>query len=149
MTKDDPEILQMLSRFSPALQATATELRAWIWGLYPQANELIYDKKNAFATGWGVSDKASDLFVSFAIYSKHINLGFTHGNLLPDPRKLLMGDCVQYRHYRMETFDQLPIDYFEQLLHQSHVNGLAMLKPSKTTFEGQVFVKQRREADGE
>jgi Domain of unknown function (DU1801) len=149
MTKDDSEILQMIARFSPELQATAIELRTWIWGLFPEANELVYDKKNAFATGWGLSDRSTDIFVNFAIYSKHINLGFTHGNLLHDPRKLLVGDGVQHRHYQVPTFDQFPIDYFEQMIHESHVNAMAMIKPSKTSYSGQIFVKQRRSELGE
>jgi len=41
-------------------------LREFLWDLYPDCNELIYDNYNALAIGFAPSDKAEEAFCSLA-----------------------------------------------------------------------------------
>ena len=53
-TKD---LLKFLKPFSGDIQEIVWWLRAFVWDLYPQTNELIYDNYNALAFGWSPTDK--------------------------------------------------------------------------------------------
>ncbi len=75
-------------------------LREFVWDLYPQTNELIYDNYNAVAFGWSPTDKVGHTFCSIAIgrTSKNIHFGFYWGAELADPDKILLGQGNQYRY---------------------------------------------------
>ena len=51
------DLLKFLKPFPGPIQETALWLREFVWDLYPQANELIYDNYNAVAFGWSPTDK--------------------------------------------------------------------------------------------
>lgn len=48
--KDD--LLQFLTPFDSSINELVLWLRAFVWKLYPNTNELIYDNYNAVAFGW-------------------------------------------------------------------------------------------------
>jgi hypothetical protein len=53
MSKDQKtDLLKFLSVYPEEKQETALWLRDFVWDLYPQSNELIYDNYNALAFGW-------------------------------------------------------------------------------------------------
>jgi hypothetical protein len=144
--QDTHLILPMLPRFPQHVQETIIWLRNFIWERYPESNELIYEKANAIAVGWGHTDKAGDIFVSFAAYTKHVNLGFHHGHLLQDPNGLLEGEGKQYRYFRMGIIADFPLEYMTQLMDASWMNAQAALKPKAKLTHGQTIVKQKLEA---
>lgn len=119
---DIAELTAFLQAFPQRIAEEALQLRAWVWELYPSANELIYDNYNALAIGWGLSDKLGDVFCGIAVYS-HINFGFNRGNELRDERHLLKGDGKQYRYILHNN--NFPYDYVKQLLQQAHDIALA------------------------
>ncbi len=133
----------MLTRYPQHVQDTAIWLRTLIWNRFPESNELIYEKANAIAIGWSFTDKSGDIFVSFAAYTKHVNLGFHHGNLLHDPAAMLKGDGNQYRHYRMGKIDDFPLQYMVTLMDESWMNAQAALKPKSKLISGQTIIKQQ------
>ncbi len=139
-------ILPMLPRFPQHVQDTIIWLRNMIWERYPESNELIYEKANAIAIGWGFTDKAGDLFVSFAAYTKHVNLGFHNGHLLQDPQQLLQGEGKLYRYFKVGAFDEFPLDYATQLMDASWMNAQAALKPKSKLIHGQTIIKQKLES---
>ncbi len=83
-----------------------TDLREYIFELYPDSNELVYHT-HALTTVFSISDKLSDAFCMLPIYTNHLNLGFNKGTLLKDPDKLLTGTGNLIRHIDVKK----PTDY--------------------------------------
>jgi hypothetical protein len=136
----DTELRQFLSVFPEDLQKRALFLRDFVWDLYPQSNELIYDNYNALAFGWGLSDRLGDVFCSIAVY-KSINFGFNRGNELTDPQKKLLGEGNVYRYLKVHDLKDFPRKYARELLAEAHANALARFKPGKTPLHGTTIVK--------
>ena len=51
--------------------------------------------------------KMSDGYVYMVVHRAHANLGFFHGNELPDPDCLLGGPGKRLRHIKINTAEQL------------------------------------------
>src|SRR5215510_11206137 len=101
MSKEQTQdLLKFLVPFPEEIKKIALWLREFVWDLYPQANELIYDNYNAVAFGWSPTEKVGHTFCSIAIgrTSKNIHFGFYWGNELSDPDKILIGEGNQYRY---------------------------------------------------
>jgi hypothetical protein len=62
------DLKRFLNSFSDDKKKVAFKLRDFVWGLYPQTNELVYDNYNAVAFGWSPTDKVK--------YSLWFLLGF-------------------------------------------------------------------------
>ncbi len=139
--EDDQDFRRFLSKFEPNVQEIALGMREFVWHRYPESNELIYDKKNGLSVGWGFTDKAGDIFVSFACYSKHVNFGFHHGNLLHDPGDILQGSGSQYRHVKVASLEDFPWDVMEAFMQAAWINVHAMLKPTAKLLHGQTILK--------
>src|SRR5438132_7503373 len=92
------DLLKFLLPYPDKVKAAALWLRGFVWDLYPDTNELIYDNYNAVAFGWSPTDKAGDVFCSVAVYSAHVNFGFNRGSEIADPQKKLSGDARLYRY---------------------------------------------------
>lgn len=137
-TKD---LAKFLKPFPETVQETAWNLRQFIWTLYPDCNELIYDNYNALAIGFALSDSAGDAFCSIAVFAKYINFGFNRGTEIADPEKLLKGGGSLYRYLKVENFDNFPADYITRLLEDAHINALARLKKDREIFKGRTIVK--------
>lgn len=73
------------------------DLRSYILELYPESNELLYHT-HALTSVFSISEKLSDAFCMFPIYTNHLNLGFNKGTLLQDPHHLLTGTGNLIRH---------------------------------------------------
>jgi len=134
------ELLPMLEAFPPQVRETALWLRDYLWALFPECNELIYDNYNALAIGWGLSDKLGDVFCSMAVYS-HVNLGFNRGSELPDPAGILQGKGNIYRYITITDLGLLGQQEVRQLLNQAYVNALSRAKPAKNPASGRTIVK--------
>jgi hypothetical protein len=68
MSKEDTKDLQRFLKIFPEdIRNTVFKLRDFVWHIYPQANELIYDNYNALAFGWSPTDKVGHTFCSIAI----------------------------------------------------------------------------------
>src|SRR5438046_2221098 len=93
-TKD---LLKFLTSFPADIRTIVLWLRGFVWDLYPQANELIYDNYNALAFGWSPTDKVGHTFCSIAVgrTSKNIHFGFYWGSEIADPEKRLIGQGKQ------------------------------------------------------
>jgi hypothetical protein len=101
MAKEDiKDLMKFLKPFSPEKKETALWLREFIWDLYPDCNELIYDNYNALAFGWGLSDRLGDVFCSVAVYGKGVNIGFNRGSEIPDEKKNVAGKWKSFPVYQ-------------------------------------------------
>lgn len=118
-------------------------LREFVWDLYPQANELIYDNYNALAFGWSPTDRLGHTFCSIAVgrTSGNIHFGFYWGNEITDPKKILLGQGNQYRYLLIKTEKDFPKTYIKQLLKEAWSNSLAKVKDPKQMREGATITK--------
>lgn len=139
-TKD---ILKFLKPFSDDMTTIVLWLRDFIWDLYPQTNELIYDNYNAVAIGWSPTDRVGHIFCSIAVgrTSHNIHFGFYWGAELSDPDHILLGEGNQYRYILVKTIDQFPKAYIKKLMKEAYSNSLAKVKDQKQIRTGQTITK--------
>jgi hypothetical protein len=118
-------------------------LREFVWDLYPQTNELIYDNYNAVAFGWSLTDKVGHTFCSIAIgrTSKNVHFGFYWGSEISDPDKILLGQGNQYRYILVTDKDKFPKTYIKKLVKEAYSNSLIKVKDKKQILHGQTIVK--------
>jgi len=138
-TVDD--LVKFLLPYPDSVKAAALWLREFVWDLYPETNELIYDNYNAVAFGWSPTDKAGDVFCSIAVASDHVNFGFNRGVDFPDRQKLLIGNGTQYRYFQVRQKDDFPTGYVKELLAMAYENSVSRQKPVKIPIKGQTIVK--------
>ena len=139
-TKD---LVKFLKPFNKEITERALWLREFIWNLYPQTNELIYDNYNALAVGWSPTDRVGHTFCSIAVgrTSNNVHFGFYWGNELADPDKILLGDGNQYRYILVPDKNNFPKAYIEKLVKEAYANSLAKVKDKKQIMNGQTIVK--------
>lgn len=101
---------------SPArLQDIVLELRNVIASIAPDAVEAIrWGGLSYFHEGRGGVVSAG--ICQIGIHRDHIRLAFIHGAFLPEPRKLFEGTQKYKRYIRIESYDDAPWDYLEQLI---------------------------------
>lgn len=139
-TKDQ---LNFLLPFGDEITEIVLWLRAFVWDLYPQTNELIYDNYNALAFGWSPTEKVGHTFCSISIFrtNKNIHFGFYWGSELSDPEKNLIGKGNQYRYILVKDKSDFPKKYIQKLLKEAYANSLAKVKDKKQLIHGQTIVK--------
>jgi hypothetical protein len=135
--------LKFLLPYPVRVRETAFWLRDFVWELYPETNELIYDNYNAVAFGWSPTDKAGDVFCSVAVYSGHVNFGFNRSSEIPDKQHILSGEGSLYRYITVKDKDDFPEEAIKQLLEMAYENSLSRLKPSKKVIKGETIVKSQ------
>jgi hypothetical protein len=137
------ELLKFLSAYPEERQQTVLWLRDFIWDLYPQCNELIYDNYNALAFGWSPTDKLGHTFCSIAVFRTNYNIhfGFYWGSEIADPEKKLIGEGSQYRYILVGDLNGFPGSYIKKLLKEAYANSLAKVKDKKQLRKGETIVK--------
>ena len=94
-------------RFDPKHQKFFRSVRAALRKRFPTANELAYDYSSFFVIAYSPTEQGIDGIVSIAARADGVDLYFSHGPQLPDPKKLLQGSGKQVRFVRLETVRQL------------------------------------------
>ena len=137
------DLVKFLKPFSKDITERALWLREFIWDLYPQTNELIYDNYNALAVGWSPTDKVGHTFCSIAVgrTSNNLHFGFYWGSELSDPDKILLGEGNQYRYVLVPDKNKFPKSYIRKLLKEAYANSIAKVKDKKQIVSGQTIVK--------
>ena len=155
MSKDQTkDLLNFLNPFSKEIIERALWLREFIWDIYPQTNELIYDNYNALAIGWSPTDRMGHTFCSIAIgrTSNNVHFGFYWGSEISDPDKILLGEGNQYRYILVPDIKKFPKAYITKLVKEAYANSLAKVKDKKQIMNGQTIVKsistKKREKKG-
>ena len=130
MSKEETsDLLKFLEPFSGEIRELALWLREFVWDLYPDANELIYDNYNALAFGWSPSGKLGDAFCSVAVWNnKYVHFGFYWGSKIPDPKKMLHGNGNQYRYIKVATKNDFPKAYIKKLLKDAYSYSLSKIE---------------------
>src|ERR1700754_1797269 len=135
------DLIKFILPYPDKVKAATLWLREFVWDIYPETNELIYDNYNAVAFGWSPTDKAGDVFCTIAVCSDHVNFGFNRGVDFPDRRKLLLGNGTQYRYIQVRDKDDFPEEYMKQLLEDAYQNSISRMKPVKKVVKGETIVK--------
>src|SRR5687768_13048868 len=122
-TKD---LLKFLRPFDDEIKEIVLWLREFVWDLYPNTNELIYDNYNALAFGWSPTDRAGHTFCSVAVFrgrSQNVHFGFYWGSQIADPDKILLGKGNQYRYILVTNKKDFPKTYIKKLLKEAYANS--------------------------
>jgi hypothetical protein len=137
------ELLKFLEPFGDEISEIVLWLRKFVWDLYPQANELIYDNYNALAFGWSPTDRVGHTFCSIAIgrTSKNIHFGFYWGSEISDPQHLLLGKGSQYRYILVKSKKEFPLQYIKTLVANAYEISLAKVKDPKQIKKSETIVK--------
>ena len=144
MSKDQTkDLLKFLKPFPSDVKERALWLREFVWSLYPDCNELIYDNYNALAFGWSPTDRLGHTFCSIAVgrSTKNVHFGFYWGSQISDPRKILLGEGNQYRYILVKSKDDFPKMYIKKLLKEAYANSLAKVKDKKQITHGATITK--------
>jgi hypothetical protein len=139
-TKD---LVKFLKPFDDDIKGIVLWLRAFVWDLYPNTNELIYDNYNALAFGWSLTDRLGHTFCSVAVgrSSKNIHFGFFWGSQIADPEKILLGKGNQYRYILVKNKDDFPKTYIKKLMKDAYANSLAKVKDKSQLMRGATITK--------
>ena len=146
------DLLKFLKPFGNEIKERALWLREFVWDLYPETNELIYDNYNALAFGWSPTDRVGHTFCSVAVgrSSHNVHFGFYWGAELSDPKKLLLGEGNQYRYILVKNKEAFPKAYITKLVKEAYGNSLAKVKDKKQIMHGATITKsistKKREA---
>jgi hypothetical protein len=139
-TKD---LLKFLKPFGSEITERVMWLRDFVWDLYPNTNELIYDNYNALAFGWSPTDRVGHTFCSIAVgrTSKKVHFGFYWGSEISDPEKKLLGQGNQYRYILVNDLKDFPKTYTRKLVKEAYSNSLAKVKDQKQIMHGLTITK--------
>ena len=143
MSKEETrDLLDFLEPFNQDIKDIALWLREFVWGIYPESNELIYDNYNAVAIGWSPSDRVGETFCSIAVGSnKYVHFGFYWGSKIPDPDKILLGKGNQYRYITVKTQKDFPKTYMKKLIKEAYFYSLSIMKDKNQVLKGATIVK--------
>jgi hypothetical protein len=141
--EDLTDLKKFLKPFPAETQETVLWLRDFVWSLYPQANELIYDNYNALAFGWSPTDRVGHTFCSIAIgrTSLNIHFGFYWGSRLADPEKKLLGGGNQYRYWLVKSRKDFPKPYIKKLMEEAYAYSLTLIKDPRQIMQAKTMVK--------
>jgi hypothetical protein len=109
------QIESFLQQTPPRLQEIVLELRNIIASVAPDAVEVVrWGGLSYFHAGRGGIVSAG--ICQIGIHKDHVRLAFIHGAFIPDPRSLFEGSQKYKRFVRIESYDEAPWDYLEQLI---------------------------------
>ena len=142
------DLVKFLLPYPDKVKASALWLRDFVWDLYPDSNELIYDNYNALAFGWSPTDRQGHTFCSIAVgrSSLNIHFGFYWGSQIADPEKKLLGNGNQYRYILVKDKNEFPKTYITKLLKEAFTNSMLKVKDPKQIMESKTIVKSVSDA---
>ena len=149
MSKEETsDLLQFLEPFPGDIRELALWLRAFVWKLYPQTNELIYDNYNALAIGWSPTDRVGHTFCSIAVgrTSFNVHFGFYWGAQIADPEKKLLGQGNQYRYILVKDKSSFPETYMKKLMKEAYQLSLSTVKDPSQLMQGATITKSISQA---
>jgi hypothetical protein len=134
-------LLNFLQPYSEKNKELTLWLREFVWDLYPNCNELIYDNYLALALGWSLTDRLLHSFCSIAVYEHYLHFGFYWGSQIADPENILLGKGNQYRYIKIESKDDFPGEYIKMLLKEAYAISLSKMDNQNQTMKGKTITK--------
>ena len=103
----EAELRAFIDRLDPKNQKLFRSVRSALRKQFPTANELGYDYGSHVVIAYSATDSAPGAILSIAGRADGVQLYFTGGPQLPDPKKLLQGSGKQVRFVWVESAKQL------------------------------------------
>ena len=132
MTHDElvrMKLCEMLSDRPDELCELALKTRQTIVKSANGCSELLYNTY-AVSNVFTYSHRLKEAFIHIATYSRHVNLGFNRGKLLPDPQGILEGTGKLIRHIRVESASTLRKPAVKSLITAAINHGLELAESS-------------------
>jgi hypothetical protein len=129
MIPEPPEYAEFLAPYPPETQILARHLRQRMLELLPPCIETIWDATNAVGVAFGFTEKNADHFIHLPVYTKYVNLGFSHGALFEDPENRLRGAGSRIRHLKLTTVEDLDDPYVQDLIRQACTGAVQSTVP--------------------
>jgi len=107
MRTPEAVLRSLIYRLDPKDQKLIRSVRAAVRKRFPTANELAYDYSSHFVIAYSPTDRGIDSVVSIVARADGVQLYFTQGKQLPDPKRLLLGSGNQTRFVWVEAAKQL------------------------------------------
>ncbi len=96
-----------IDRFSTQVAQDARRALAFLCRRLPTATRLVYDNYNALVIAFGTGEKASQAFLSLALYPGYLRLFFADGVRIPDPFGILEGQGSRVRSVRLQPVSRV------------------------------------------
>lgn len=113
------EFVEFLGPYPPATQALARALRSRLVAMLPPCVETVWDATNAVGVAYGFTELNRDHFIHLPVYTKYVNLGFSHGASLDDPEGRLVGSGSRIRHVKLLRAEDLDDPYLHDLVREA------------------------------
>lgn len=98
-----------------AARPICIRLRAVILSAHKNALEVVWPKLGIASFGVGPR-KMTEHYAYIGVHRSHINLGFYHGAMLPDPSGLLEGTGKKLRHVKIRSRESVELRAIKELL---------------------------------
>jgi hypothetical protein len=83
---------------------------------FAPADLLVYDNYNFVVSGFTLTGRPSEAFISLAVAWDHVSICFLQGALLCDPEKRLRGEGKIVRNVRLESLATIDDPYISNLI---------------------------------
>lgn len=142
----DEQVAEYLGSQGAMVEELAQKTRELLISNAPQLRERYYDGYKMLIYGKpaaGNDQKLSDQRMYIALQNGYVNLGFTHGTLLPDPQHLLRGAGKTGRHVKIKKVEDLQNPELAALIKAAASQELCYSMGGRKPA---LFYKQRKEA---
>jgi hypothetical protein len=95
------EVEAFFSNYPPPVETLAHGLRALVFEIVPDAQEVL--DRSARVVGYGFGTGYKNTVCAIILSQKGVKLGLGDGASLPDPKGLLVGEGKRHRHIKFET----------------------------------------------
>ncbi|MBX3117793.1 MAG: DUF1801 domain-containing protein [Fimbriimonadaceae bacterium] len=126
---ESPEYVEFLSPYPEPTRILARGLRKRLLELLPSCIETVWDATNAVGVAFGFTEHNADHFIHLPVYTKHVNIGFSHGAQFNDPEGRLCGNGSRIRHIRLNRLEDLDDPYLHDLIRQAHESAVQSDEP--------------------
>ena len=99
------DVEAFFSNYPPLVEELALAVRALVFELVPDAEEVL--DRSARVVGYGFGTGYKDTVCAIIMSKTGVKLGLGDGTSLPDPKGLLAGEGKRHRHIKFETLADL------------------------------------------
>ena len=97
---------QTIASFSEEIKELSRQTRQLVYEILPEVVEVVWVQQKNTGFGTGVKKK-SEHFCWLMPASNHVTLGFNYGAELPDPKNILEGNGILFRHFKVKSISDL------------------------------------------
>ncbi len=135
MTGLPRELLEFLNRYDAQVKALALGLRAVVHEEMAPCHEYIFAMSSKIVLLYGATERViDDGICHINVFVRHINLGFSRGAELDDPRGVLRGTGKAMRHITLRALSDLKRPEIRAYLRQARRHA-CLTRPRQRTAD--------------